>query len=55
MDKLHAELDELHKLNYKIVKFDKLNSKLFNSELAKPLGFNSGFERANSIIMLEST
>ena len=27
-DKLHAELDELHKLNYKFVKFDKLNSKL---------------------------
>ena len=28
LDKLHAELDELHKLNYKFVKFDKLNSKL---------------------------
>ena len=25
---MYAELDELHKLNYKFVNYDKLNSKL---------------------------
>ena len=44
---MHAELVELHKVNYKFVKFDKLNSKF--DELGKLHKLNSKLDELDKL------